>query len=202
MGERGYILLQKILGTHQPFKSAAFLDHQCKQIPISDWPIAFSIISVPCIFIFFSTITTFDWLMLYAETEMATIEKDQNKILVACFQQFLHTEQFWCNICVCGCITAGRMADSSYDDSERDVEQLTAVADATKVQKYLKKITQTFFDEEDFVNTLQPLDSAFADPANVELVKRFIEDAQVRTMVVRGIANKGECQLHSDSVPL
>ena len=82
------------------------------------------------------------------------------------------------------------MADSPHDSEREDESQ--AVVDLPKLTKYLRKITLTFFDEDDFVATEQPLDAALGDPANKEVVKRFISDLQVRALVVRGIANKGE----------
>lgn len=82
------------------------------------------------------------------------------------------------------------MADSPHDSEREDESQ--AVVDISKLTKYLRKITLTFFDDDDFVATDQPLDSALADPGNKEVIKRFISDSQVRALVVRGIANKGK----------
>lgn len=85
------------------------------------------------------------------------------------------------------------MADSPHDSEREDEPQ--AVVDLTKLNKYLRKISLTFFDEEDYVATEQPLDAALSDPAHKEVIKRFTGDSQVRALVVRGIANKGKCIL-------
>lgn len=82
------------------------------------------------------------------------------------------------------------MADSPHD-SEREDEQQTVV-DLFKLQRYLRKISLAFFDEDDFVAIEKPFDVALSDPANNEVIKRFVADSQTRALIVRGIANKGE----------
>lgn len=81
------------------------------------------------------------------------------------------------------------MADSPHD-SEREDEQQTVI-DLSKLKRYFRKISLTFFDEDDFVATEKPLDAALSDPAYSEVIKRFVGDSQTRALVIRGIANKG-----------
>lgn len=87
------------------------------------------------------------------------------------------------------------MADSPHE-SEREDEQQATHVDLAKMKKYIRKITLIFFDDDDFLDTQKPLDTALSDPANNEFIKRFISDSQIRAIVVRGSTNKGTSQLN------
>ena len=82
------------------------------------------------------------------------------------------------------------MADSSHESDREDEQQ--AVVELAKFKKYVRKVSLTFFDDDDYVATEQPLDAALADPGNSEVVKRFLSDTQLRALVIRGIANRGK----------
>lgn len=84
------------------------------------------------------------------------------------------------------------MADSQPDtEGEEEQQQQLTVIDLPKLCKYLKRITAAFFEDENFDFSQNQLDAALNDPVNVDSLKKFIGDGQVRALFVKGIINKG-----------
>lgn len=83
------------------------------------------------------------------------------------------------------------MVDTLLDSAE-SANQQQAVVDVAKLKVYVSKVVRTFFDEETFTGVDGSLGECLEDRRNDEVLQKYISDAQLRALLVRGVPSKGE----------
>ena len=82
------------------------------------------------------------------------------------------------------------MADTIVDTGEASSQQQTAI-DVSKLRGYVSKVVRTFFDEDTFVGVENSLRDCLEDHRNTDVLQKYIADAQLRALLVKGIPTKG-----------